>query len=183
MRVITGSARGCRLKTLEGQNTRPTAERVKEAIFSALCFEIEGRRVLDLFAGSGQMGLEALSRGAKSCVFVDSSREAAEVVRQNVRATRLEQVSTVFCRDSLSFLAQTTECFDLVFLDPPYASDLLVPCLEQLGAKTSPFATVVCETDKEVSLPDNVGDFQLYRLYRYGRVFVRIYRKKEQESL
>ncbi len=183
MRIITGTARGCRLKTLEGQNTRPTAERVKEAIFSALAFEIEGRRVLDLFAGSGQMGLEALSRGAKSCVFVDNSREAAEVVRQNVRSTGLEASSTVLCRESLSFLAQTAECFDLVFLDPPYASDLLVPCLEQLGGKTSPFATIVCETDKEVSLPDDVGDWQLYRLYRYGRVFVRIYRKKEQESL
>ena len=137
----------------------------------------------DFFAGSGQMGLEALSRGAKSCVFVDNNREAAEVVRQNLRSTKLEASSTVLCREALSFLAQTTESFDLVFLDPPYASDLLVPCLEQLGTKTSSFATVVCETDKEVSLPDEVGDWQLHRLYRYGRVFVRIYRKKEQESL
>lgn len=183
MRVITGTARGCRLKTLEGQSTRPTAERVKEGIFSALCFEIEGRRVLDLFAGSGQMGLEALSRGAKSCVFVDSSREAAEVVRQNLRTTKLETNATVLCREALSFLAQTTDCFDMVFLDPPYASDLLLPCLEQLGAKTSPSATVVCETDKEFLLPDDVSDWRLHRLYRYGRVFVRIYRKKEQESL
>lgn len=183
MRIITGTARGCRLKTLEGQHTRPTAERVKEAVFSALSFEIEGRRVLDLFAGSGQMGLEALSRGAKSCTFVDNNREAAEVVRQNLRSTNLGTTATVLCQDSLGYLAQTTDCFDLVFLDPPYASELLIPCLEQLGSKTSPFSTVVCETDKDVEMPDTVGEWQLYRLYRYGRVFIRVYRKKELENL
>ncbi|MBO5929253.1 MAG: 16S rRNA (guanine(966)-N(2))-methyltransferase RsmD [Clostridia bacterium] len=183
MRVITGTARGCRLKTLEGENTRPTAERVKEGIFSALCFEIEGRRVLDLFAGSGQMGIEALSRGAKSCVFVDSSREAVEVVRQNLRTTGLESDATVLCRDSQGFLSQTDACFDLVFLDPPYASNLILPCLEQLDFKTTPAASVVCETDKETVLPDTIGDWYLHRLYRYGRVVVRVYRKKEQESL
>ena len=109
MGVITGTAKGCRLETLAGTDTRPTVERVKEGIFSAINFEIEGRRVLDLFAGSGQMGLEALSRGAASCVFVDSSRDAVQVVRRNMTATKLSANATVLCRDALGFLQQSTE--------------------------------------------------------------------------
>lgn len=178
MRVITGTARGCRLKTLEGENTRPTAERVKEGVFSALSFEIEGRRVLDLFAGSGQMGIEALSRGARSCVFVDHNREAAEVVRQNLRTTGLEDGATVLCRDSLGFLSHTPDCFDLVFLDPPYASNLLLPCLEQLSVKTSAGALAVCETDRHTVLPESVFGWALHRSYRYGRIAVQLYRKE-----
>ncbi len=179
MRVITGTARGCRLETLEGLDTRPTSERVKEGLFSAICFEIEGRRVLDLFAGSGQMGIEALSRGAKSCVFVDRSRQAAEVIRRNLRATKLEAGAEVVCRDSLEYLAHAAGPFDLVFLDPPYAAELLVPCLEQLSGKVAAGGTVVCESDRETELPETVGAFSLHRSYRYGRVIVRLYREKE----
>ncbi len=178
MRVITGTARGCRLKTLEGANTRPTAERVKEAIFSALSFNIEGRRVLDLFAGSGQMGIEALSRGARSCVFVDHHRESAEIVRQNLRTTGLGKNASVLCRDSLAFLSQTTDCFDLVFLDPPYTANLLLPCLQQLSAKTSAGAIAICETDCELSLPESVFGWVQHRSYRYGRIAVLLYRKE-----
>ncbi len=179
MRVITGTARGCRLETLEGLDTRPTVERVKEGLFSAICFEIEGRRVLDLFAGSGQMGIEALSRGAKSCVFVDRSRQAVEVIRRNLRATKLEAGAEVVCRDSSEYLAHAAGLFDLVFLDPPYAAELLVPCLKQLSGKVAEGGTVVCESDRETALPETVGTFSLYRSYRYGRVVVRLYREKE----
>ena len=122
MRVITGTARGCRLETLEGLDTRPTGERVKEGLFSAISFEIEGRRVLDLFAGSGQMGIEALSRGAHSCVFVDRNRQAADVIRRNLQVTKLQAHAEVVCRDSVEYLTHTAQQFDLVFLDPPYAS-------------------------------------------------------------
>ncbi|MBR5540413.1 MAG: 16S rRNA (guanine(966)-N(2))-methyltransferase RsmD [Clostridia bacterium] len=179
MRVITGTARGCRLETLEGLDTRPTSERVKEGLFSAISFEIEGRRVLDLFAGSGQMGVEALSRGARSCAFVDRSRQAVEVIRRNLKATKLEASAEVVCRDSMEYLAHTAGPFDLVFLDPPYASELLVPCLKQLGSKVATGGTVVCESDRETQLPETIGAFSLYRSYRYGRVIVRLYREKE----
>ena len=128
-RVITGTARGRVLLAVPGTGTRPTSANVKEAVFSSIQFELQDRNVLDLFAGSGQMGIEALSHGARSCVFVDHNREAAEVVRQNLRTTGLEDGATVLCRDSLGFLSQTPDCFDLVFLDPPYASNLLLPCL------------------------------------------------------
>lgn len=178
MRVITGIAKGCRLETLEGQDTRPTADRVKEGIFSAINFEIEGRRVLDLFAGSGQMGIEALSRGAQSCVFVDRSRQAAEVVRRNLRAAKLESGAEVLCRDSLEYLTHTDGKFDLVFLDPPYAAGLLVPCLEALSGKVAAGGTVVCESDRETDMPEAAGTFTLARSYRYGRVVVRLYRQK-----
>ena len=178
MRVITGTAKGCRLETLEGLDTRPTAERVKEGIFSAISFDIEGRRVLDLFAGSGQMGIEALSRGAVSCVFVDRSRQATDVVRRNLKATKLDGDAQVVCLDAAAYLAQHNGPFDLVFLDPPYAAGWMLPCLEQLAGKVAKGGSVVCETDRETDLPEAVGTLTLYREYRYGRVVVRIYREK-----
>lgn len=177
MRVITGTAKGCRLETLAGEETRPTTERVKEGIFSAIAFEIEGRRVLDLFAGSGQMGIEALSRGAKSCVFVDANRQAAEVVRRNLRTAKLAECAEVYCGDALSY-AGRAPTVDLVFLDPPYASDLLVPCMEALADRVSIGGTVVCECDRDMALPETVGVLTLHRQYRYGRIAVHMYRRK-----
>ena len=178
MRVITGAAKGCRLETPEGLDTRPTAERVKEGIFSAICFDIEGRRVLDLFAGSGQMGIEALSRGARSCVFVDRSRQAVEVIRRNLRSSKTEAVSEVICGDSVAYLSRTQGTFDLVFLDPPYAAELAPSCLERLADCVAVGGTVICESDRDTVLPETFGDLVLYRTYRYGRVTVRLYRKK-----
>ena len=125
MRVITGSARGMALKAPKGMDTRPTMDQVKEGIFSAIQFEVEGRRVLDLFAGSGQMGIEALSRGAKSAVFVDMREDACKVVRENLAKTRLEQNARVVRADYLSYLVSARETFDLIFLDPPYAEVFL----------------------------------------------------------
>ncbi len=178
MRIITGKAKGCRLETLSGLDTRPTVERVKEGAFSAISFEIEGRRVLDLFAGSGQMGLEALSRGAASCVFVDRSREAAQVVRRNLTATHLADTATVLTMDAVAYLQQCRERFDLVFLDPPYDAGLYVPCLEALAAVVTRGGAVLCESDRQTELPDEIGSFSLERSYRYGRVAVRLYRCK-----
>ena len=177
MRVITGTARGCRLETLSGADTRPTAERVKEGIFSAIAFEIEGRRVLDLFAGSGQMGIEALSRGARSCVFVDANRYAAEVIRRNVTAAKVADRAEVYNGDALSYAARSGT-FDLVFLDPPYAAGLLVPCMESLADHVSVGGTVVCECDRDTELPETVGTLALHRSYRYGRIAVHVYRRK-----
>ena len=104
MRVISGEARGRRLKELSGMETRPTTDKVKESIFNIVQFDIEGRKVLDLFGGTGQLGIEALSRGAAECTFVDLRREAAALIRENLKATRLEERGTVVQGDSLAFL-------------------------------------------------------------------------------
>ena len=121
MRVITGIARGRRLKEPQGLETRPTTDRVKEGIFSSIQFEIEGRRVLDLFGGTGQMGIEALSRGAAHCTFVDLRKEAVGIIRENLKLTGLEGQATVVQRDALAFLTRCREKYDVIFLDPPYA--------------------------------------------------------------
>ena len=120
MRVITGTAKGRKLKTLEGENVRPTIERVKEAVFSIIQFEIEGRRVLDLFAGSGQLGIEALSRSAASAVFIDADKAAVAVVKENLEVSKLADKATVMQTDALAFLQTSNLTFDIAFLDPPY---------------------------------------------------------------
>ena len=119
MRVITGSARGRRLRELEGLGTRPTTDRVKESMFNILQFDIEGSRVLDLFAGTGQLGIEALSRGAAAAVFVEQRRDAAALVRDNLRLTGLADRARVVNGEALSYLASAGEQFDIIFLDRP----------------------------------------------------------------
>ena len=134
MRVITGTARGRRLKELEGTETRPTTDRVKEGLFSALQFDIEGRRVLDLFAGTGQLGIECLSRGAASAVFVDRRADAVKLIRENLKLTELQDRARVVAGDSMEFLRSLRERFDIVFLDPPYEAGLLEPAVAHLTA-------------------------------------------------
>ena len=131
MRVISGSARGRRLGELKGMETRPTTDKVKESLFNIIQFDIEGRRVLDLFGGTGQLGIEALSRGAEHCTFVDQRRDAAALIKENLKATELSDRSRVVQGDSLAFLQSCREKFDLIFLDPPYQEDLLERALEQ----------------------------------------------------
>jgi 16S rRNA (guanine(966)-N(2))-methyltransferase RsmD len=151
MRIITGTARGIKLTTLEGDTTRPTAERVKEAVFSMIQFEIEGRMVLDLFAGSGQLALEALSRGAAKATVIDASREAVNVIMDNAKKTRLFDRCRISCADYASFIrgAQGREKYDIVFLDPPYGAGLMPEALRKLdrGDLFAPGAVIVCETD------------------------------------
>ena len=177
MRVITGSARGCRLDTLTGDDTRPTAEKVKEGLFSAIQFDIEGRRVLDLYAGSGQLGIEALSRGAQSCIFVDRNPAAVQIIRQNLQRARLAQLAQVVGTDALSYLSRPKERFDLVFLDPPYSLGLLLPTLEKVAPLVSDGGLIVCESDDTIDLPPTVdGRFMLQKTYRYGRIRLWLYR-------
>jgi 16S rRNA (guanine(966)-N(2))-methyltransferase RsmD len=176
MRVITGSARGCRLETLAGQATRPTAERVKEGLFSAIQFDIPGRRVLDLFAGSGQLGIEALSRGAASCVFIDQNREAVDIIRRNLNAAKLAEQAQVLTTDAAGYLARTNDTFDVIFLDPPYGAGLLNNVLEPASARLADGGILVCETDDADTLPAETGKVKLYRTYRYGRVYITVYR-------
>ena len=132
MRIITGTARGTRLATLEGENTRPTGERVKEAVFSMIQFDIEGRRVLDLFGGSGQLALEALSRGAEGAVIIDSAPEAVEIIKEYEPFLRR---------------AAGRESFDIIFLDPPYKSDYMTRALSLIasGGIAKRGAHIICE--------------------------------------
>ena len=125
MRVITGKARGIALKTPDGMATRPTTDRVKEAMFSIIQFDIPGARVLDLFGGTGQLGIEALSRDAKSAVFIDEREDACKLIRENLRRTKLENAARVLRSDYASFLKNCKEQFDIIFLDPPYAEVFL----------------------------------------------------------
>lgn len=186
MRIITGKARGVRLETLEGLNTRPTAERAKEAVFSMLAFDIEGRRVLDLFAGSGQMGLEALSRGAVSAVMVDCARAAVDIIKKNTAKTKLEGAEIV-CADSVLWLdgaAKKGLSFDIVFMDPPYAEKLLPRCLEKLlrGNLLKSTSLIICESGAQEDLfcgDEALADrFDVIKSTRYGVAYVNILKVK-----
>ena len=173
MRIITGSARGVSLYTLAGDNTRPTSERTKEAVFSMLQFEIEGRRILDLFAGSGQMALEALSRGASFAVLVDRSREAVGVIEKNVTKTKMTDKCRVICMDSLDYLKKQTDLFDIIWLDPPYDSVLLKASLKLLleGGFLKPTTVLACESrEQDVFDGDEElrGRFHVLRKAKYG---------------
>ncbi len=177
MRVITGSARGMTLKTLEGTDVRPTTDKVKEAIFSAIQFEIEGRRILDLFAGSGQLGIEALSRGAESAVFVDADKNAIRVIKENLAKTKLDGNAFVAQTDSLAFLTMTDKVFDIAFLDPPYANGLLQKALAKIGSHIAEGGIVVCEHPFKEELDDEVAGLTKQKEYKYSKTAVTVYRK------
>ncbi len=184
MRVITGTARGRRLRTLEGNDVRPTTDRVKEAVFSVIQFDIEGRRMLDLFAGSGQMGIEALSRGAAEAVFVDSSPHSVAVVRENLRACGLNGAAVVVQGDALSYLVPRAgrQEFDYAFLDPPYGKGILQSVLPAVASVVKPGGAIICESPAEEELPKAVGDFVVDRQYRYGKIKVTFYRVADEEE-
>ncbi|NLJ30615.1 MAG: 16S rRNA (guanine(966)-N(2))-methyltransferase RsmD [Clostridiales bacterium] len=179
MRVITGTARGKRLSTLEGESVRPTPDRVKEALFSIVQFEIEGRRVLDLFAGSGQLGIEALSRGAREAVFVDAGKEPAAMVRKNLESTGLTERAQVKNMDFAAFLLRSREPFDLAFLDPPYRTGLLQRALPLVAQAMNRGGTILCEHPADEELLGSAGDFVRTRSYRYGKIALTIYRHKD----
>jgi len=179
MRVITGLARGKRLTTQQGESTRPTPEVVKEALFSVLQFQIEGRRVLDLFAGSGQLGIEALSRGAKQAVFVDASKDAVAIVEANLLHTGFTGNAQVKKMDFAAFLMQSAEPFDLAFLDPPYRTGLLQRALPLTAAVMNKGGTIICEHPRDEELPETAGDFVRGRSYRYGKIALTLFRHKD----
>lgn len=180
MRVITGFARGKRLKTLEGQDVRPTTEKVKESVFNIIQFDIEGRVFLDLFSGSGQMGIEALSRGARSAVFVDNRRESINVIKANLSNTGLTDKAKVLNTDSLAFIArEQAEKFDLAFLDPPYGTGILQNALPLTALQMKKTGTIICERPINEEIPEKINGFVLDRNYRYGKIVVSTYRYED----
>ena len=179
MRVITGKARGVTLKTPEGMHTRPTADRVKEALFSIIQFEVPSARILDLFGGTGQLGIEALSRGAKSAVFVDEREDACRLIKENLRRTKLEQEGRVVRSDYLAYLKTCRERFDIIFLDPPYAEVFLENSLKQITEIDilQSGGIIVAERPLGKELPWEFSGFTRTKDYKYGKTLLTLYRK------
>ena len=176
MRIITGSRRGKKLKTLEGNAVRPTSDHIKESLFNILQFDIEGRTFLDLFAGSGQIGLEALSRGAERAVFVDSAKASCKVVEENIRTTDFSLKALVVHSDYNAYLMRCTEQFDIAFLDPPYRTGTLEKALLSVVSHMSRGGIVICEHPTDEPLPERAGEFVRVKDYRYGKILLTSYR-------
>ncbi len=182
MRVIAGESRGKRLETLAGEEiTRPTIERVKEGMFSSIQFDLPGARVLDLYAGSGQLGIEALSRGAARCVFLDQNRDAVNVIMANCKHCNVFDRSRVSLGEATLFLNACKEQFDIVLLDPPYGYDTLAQILPLVDKCLAPGGIVLCESERKAVLPEQVGGLTLKKQYKYGTVLVWKYGKERTE--
>ena len=179
MRVISGKARGVTLKTPTGMATRPTADRVKEAVFSIIQFDLPGASVLDLFGGTGQLGIEALSRGAKNAVFVDEREDACKLIKENLNRTKMEQQAQVIRSDYMAFLKNTSNRFDIIFLDPPYAEVFLENSLNlitQIDILQSG-GIIVAERPVEKALLWDFAGFTRSKDYKYGNTLITLFRK------
>ena len=183
MRVITGSARGRRLNELKGMETRPTTDKVKESIFNCIQFDVENARVLDLFAGTGQLGIEALSRGAQSAVFVDRRTDAVKLVKDNLALCGFSERAQVVCGDAMGYLSALRTKFDIIFLDPPYAEDVLEQALAHIAGFDilAPHGIIIAESPAEKALPALAAPYGVYREYRYGKIKVTIYHRAGEE--
>ena len=177
MRVITGTARGRRLKTPEGMDIRPTTDNVKESIFNIIQFDIEGRRVLDLFAGTGQLGIECLSRGAREVVFIDQSRDAVKIVKDNLKTCGF--TAPVLQQDAVAYLHGGGK-FDLIFIDPPYDAGLYDKVLETVNSvdNLTDGGIIVCESRRETPMPEMTAPYYKRREYHYGKVKLTMYGKE-----
>lgn len=175
MRIISGTARGRKLKTLEGLETRPTADRVKEGLFNIIQFDVPGTRFLDLYAGSGQIGIEALSRGAEYAVFNDQSRKAQEIIKENLIAVGFYPKSRVVSMDAKAYLAATKERFHIAFLDPPYFQGMLPEILPLVAEKMAPNGIIICEHEASEFVPDCFGEYHMKKQYKYGKLRLTTY--------
>lgn len=183
MRVITGKARGVVLKTPDGLLTRPTADRVKEALFSMIQFDIPATHVLDLFGGTGQLGIEALSRGASSAVFVDEREDACRLIRENVSRTGFMKEAKVVRSDYQAFLRKCTQKFDIIFLDPPYAEVFLENALKMIAEIDilRYGGIIVTERPLGKELSWEHPTLSRSRDYKYGKTLLTLYRKDREE--
>lgn len=180
MRIVAGTARGRKLKELPGMDTRPTTDKVKESMFNIVQFDIEGRRVLDLFAGTGQLGCEALSRGAGYVTFVDMKKEAARVIKENAALVADPDRFEVLQRDALAFVGAKPGKYGLVFLDPPYRTGLMEKALEAIAGIdiVAEHGIIVCETGLDETLPTLPEPYEMGREYRYGKIKITLYHRR-----
>jgi len=178
MRIISGKHRGKKLLTLEGMDvTRPTSDRVKEALFSILGNTIIDATILDMFAGSGALGLESISRGAKECVFIDSSAQAINVIKKNIALCKEENVSLVMNLDyRLALEKIKNKKFDIAFIDPPYLKDIEISALNLVSEVLSDEGIVIVETDQKDDIPEEVSNLVKYDERKYGRTIISFYR-------
>ena len=186
LKIITGKAKGKLIKTLEGEATRPTSQRIKEALLSSIQFDIENRRVLDLFAGSGGLGLEAMSRGASECMFVDLSREAIDIVKANAKATGFFESCRYLASDARNYIRKASgrEKFDLVFIDPPYSLECCREVLMKLkdSGILADGAIVAIEGGGEVIDESSLLGFEVLKSSRYGsKTFLLILLYREEK--
>ena len=179
MRVISGTARGRKLKEPQGFDIRPTSDMVKESIFNIVQFDIEGRRVLDLCAGTGQLGIEALSRGAASAVFVDSSQAAIALIKENLKTCGFTDKAQVYTRDVLDYL-KSGEKFDLIFVDPPYDSTLTGITLGRIIEfdKLNTNGIIICESGADTEIPVVPPPYFMQKEYKYGKVRITRYSRE-----
>ena len=177
MRVVSGKYGGRPLKTLDGKTTRPTTDKVKGAIFNMIGPYFDGGRVLDLYAGSGSLGIEAVSRGMESAVLVEKDRRAQAVVAENIAMTKEVARFELLKMESSRALEQLTGPFDLVLLDPPYAKEQIIADIEKMAERRllSEDIMVVCETDKSVDLPEEIADLGIWKQKIYGISKVTVY--------
>lgn len=176
MRVISGEKKGKKLFSLEGDSVRPTTDRVKESLFSIIQFDLPGAKFLDLFAGSGQIGIEALSRGANYSCLVDSANKSIQVCGQNIKSVGYEDKTRLICMKSDEFLKNTDETFDIAFLDPPYHLGLLEENLMLLSDKINKNGVIICEHPVNLPLPNMVGVLSQYKTYKYGKIALTVFR-------
>ena len=186
MRVVSGICKGRPLKAVSGNTTRPTTDKVKEAIFNMIGPYFEGGIGLDLFAGSGGLGLEALSRGLEKVIFIDREPKAVQVIHENIKACKFEKKTEVFRNDAdraLKALIKREICFDYIFLDPPYKKQQLVSLMEKMDKQdiVSSDGIVVCEHSFDVELPEKVGRFTEIKHEQYGMIAVTIYSRNSGE--
>lgn len=182
MRVITGIARGHRLVAPDGLDVRPTSDKVKEGIFSSIQFEIENSQVLDLFAGSGQLGIEALSRGASHAVFVDSSARSVRCVNENLKSTGFERLSEVVTHDSYDYIKFTSKTFDIIILDPPYRHGHIQKILPFAADRLNNGGLIICEYEKEAGQPEIPDGMVLKKNYSYGKICVTVLVKPTEDE-
>ena len=177
MRVVSGNYGGRPLKTLDGKTTRPTSDKVRGAIFNMIGPYFEGGRVLDLFAGSGGLSIEAVSRGMDSAVLVERDRKAQAIIRENISMTKEADKFQLLAMEANQALGQLTGTFDVVFLDPPYAKEEIMDNIQQLCQRMllAEDVMVVCETDKAVDLPEEIADLGIWKQKVYGISKVTVY--------
>ena len=189
MRVITGKAKGIQLKTLQGNETRPTSDRVKEAVFSMIQFDLDGRTVLDLFSGSGQLAIEALSRGANEAVMVDKSKNAVSIIKENVDKANLSSQCSIYQSDYIDFIKKNKgKQFDIIFLDPPYAQKLYRPALKTMLENDffKPSTLIICESGNgNVFEGDKMleNSFVIEKQSRYGNTYITIFKIAQKETI
>lgn len=180
MRVIAGTCRGRVLISLDGNDVRPTTDKVKEAIFSAIQFDLPDAHVLDLFSGTGQMGIEALSRGAEQVDFLDASLKSIQCTKKNIQLLGLENRTKVIQQDSISYLKLTQEKYHLAILDPPYHKEILLQALPLLSDHLFIGGKAICEHESELILPAQIELLSVKKRYRYGKIAVTVYEKVDK---